>query len=54
MLRLQRALRLARSHKRPLRLADLAAAAGYSDQQHFAHDVRVIVGTTPTSLLCSS
>jgi AraC-like DNA-binding protein len=54
MLRLQRALRLARSHKAPLRLAELAAAAGYSDQQHFAHEVRAIMGTTPTSLLRSS
>jgi helix-turn-helix protein len=36
MLRLQRALRLARSHQGPRRLAELAAAAGYFDQQHFA------------------
>jgi AraC-like DNA-binding protein len=34
MLRLQRALRLARSH-----------------QQHLAHEVRAIMGTTPTRLL---
>jgi AraC-like DNA-binding protein len=53
MLRLQRALRLARSHKGPLRLAELAAAAGYFDQQHFAHEVRAIMGTTPTRLLRS-
>jgi AraC-like DNA-binding protein len=53
ILRLQRALRLARSHEGPLRLAELAAAAGYFDQQHFAHEVRAIMGTTPTTLLRS-
>jgi AraC-like DNA-binding protein len=51
MLRLQRALRLARSHQGPLRLAGLGAAAGYFDQQHLAHEVRAIMGTTPTRLL---
>jgi AraC-like DNA-binding protein len=51
MLRLRRALRLARSHQGPLRLAELAAAAGYFDQQHLAHEVRTIMGTTPTRLL---
>jgi AraC-like DNA-binding protein len=45
--------RLARSHEGPLRLAELAAAAGYFDQQHLAHEVRVIVGTTPSRLLLS-
>lgn len=54
MLRLQRALRLARSHTGPLRLAELAAAAGYFDQQHFAREVRAIMGTTPARLLRSS
>ena len=53
MLRLQRALRLARLHQGPLRLAELAAAAGYFDQQHLAHEVRAIMGTTPTRLLRS-
>jgi AraC-like DNA-binding protein len=53
ILRLQRALQLARSHQGPLRLATLAAAAGYFDQQHFAHEVRAIMGTTPTRLLRS-
>ena len=51
ILRLQRALRLARSHEGPLRLAELAAAAGYFDQQHLAHEVRAIMGTTPARLL---
>ena len=45
------ALRLARSHQGPLRLAELAAAAGYLDQQHLAHEVRTIMGTTPTRIL---
>lgn len=53
MLRLQRALDLARSGRRPSRLADLAAAAGYSDQQHLAHDVRAITGTTASALFCT-
>jgi hypothetical protein len=34
-----------------LRLAELAAAAGYFDQQHLAHEVRAVMGTTPTWLL---
>jgi AraC-like DNA-binding protein len=51
MLRLQRALQLARAHQGPLRLAALAAAAGYFDQPHFAREVRAIMGTTPTRLL---
>jgi AraC-like DNA-binding protein len=51
MLRLQRALRLARSREGRFRLAELAAAAGYFDQQHFAREVRAIMGTTPTRLL---
>ena len=51
ILRLQRALQLARSHQGPFRLAELAAAAGYFDQQHLAHEVRAIMGTTPARLL---
>jgi AraC-like DNA-binding protein len=51
ILRLQRALRLARSGRRPARLADLAVAAGYCDQQHLAHDARAITGTTAAGLL---
>ena len=53
ILRLRRALGLARSQRGPLRLAELAAAAGYFDQQHLAHEVRAIMGTTPTRLLRS-
>jgi AraC-like DNA-binding protein len=53
MLRLRRALQLARSHQGELRLAELAAAAGYFDQPHLAHEVRAIMGTTPTRLLRS-
>jgi AraC-like DNA-binding protein len=54
MLRLRRALNLARSGRRPERLADLAVAAGYSDQQHLAHDVRSMTGATPSSLFAAS
>jgi len=54
MLRLRRVLQLARSPQRPSRLAELAATAGYSDQQHLAHEVRAIMGTTPTRLLRSA
>jgi AraC-like DNA-binding protein len=51
ILRLQRALQLARLHEQTPRLADLASAAGYFDQQHLAHEVQAIVGTTPSLLL---
>lgn len=54
ILRLQRALHLARSSRRPPRLADLAVAAGYVDQQHLAHDVRALTGTTASTLLAVS
>jgi AraC-like DNA-binding protein len=53
ILRLQRVLQLARVHQGPLHLAKLAAAVGYYDQQHFAHEVRAIMGTTPTTFLRS-
>jgi AraC-like DNA-binding protein len=54
MLRLQRVLQLARAHHRPPNLAELAATAGYHDQQHLTHEVRTIMGTTPTRLLRSA
>lgn len=54
MLRLQRVLELARSDRRPQRLADLAVAAGYCDQQHLSHDVRSITGATPSGLFAAS
>jgi AraC-like DNA-binding protein len=50
MLRVQRVLRLARSPRRPHCLADLAAAAGYCDQQHLAHEVRAIFGMKASAL----
>jgi AraC-like DNA-binding protein len=53
ILRLHRVLGLARAHKRLPGLADLAATAGYFDQQHLSHDVRSIVGTTPGTLLAA-
>jgi AraC-like DNA-binding protein len=54
MLRLRRALDLARSARRPARLADLAVTAGYSDQQHLSRDVRSITGATPSTLFAAS
>ncbi len=51
ILRLQRVLQLARLREHGSLLADLASAAGYFDQQHLAHDVQAIVGTTPALLL---
>jgi len=52
VLRLQRALALARSPRRPAGgLAGLAAAAGYADQAHLAHDCRALAGATPSELL---
>jgi transcriptional regulator GlxA family with amidase domain len=49
--RLQWALHLARSSPRTLCLVDLATGAGYVDQQHLAHEIQAIMGTTPTLLL---
>lgn len=54
LLRVQRFLQLARCRRPPLQLADLSAAAGYSDQQHLTHEVRRIFGTTPTTLVRTS
>lgn len=51
ILRLRRFLHLARTHQRLAGLADMALAAGYFDQQHLAHEVRAIFGTTPTMLV---
>lgn len=52
IVRLHRALGLAR--RSPRRLAELAVAAGYTDQPHMNHDVRALTGTTPGRLLRSS
>ena len=49
--RLHRALHQARASPRPAGLVDLATAAGYADQQHLAHEVRALMGMTPTRLL---
>jgi transcriptional regulator GlxA family with amidase domain len=51
ILRIQRLLQLTRAHTGPIRLADLAAAAGHVDQQHLTHDVRAVFATTPGVLL---
>ncbi|WP_034263475.1 helix-turn-helix domain-containing protein [Actinospica robiniae] len=43
ILRVQRALALARSTQRP-RFADVAAATGYADQAHLAREIRALTG----------
>ena len=48
VLRLQRALAAARGGDE---LAQAAAAAGFADQAHFAHDCRALAGVTPSALL---
>jgi AraC-like DNA-binding protein len=48
VLRLERALAAARSGDE---LAQAAAAAGYADQAHFAHDCRALAGVSPGALL---
>lgn len=53
ILRVERFLAQARSAGRPTGLAELALAAGYSDQPHLNHDVRAIAGTTPGALIAS-
>lgn len=49
VLRLQRFLALAR-HPRRVGLADLAVAAGYTDQPHLSRDCRAIAGASPAEL----
>lgn len=48
ILRLQRALRLARSGQP---LVQVASDCGYADQGHLSRDVRTLTGVTPTDLL---
>ena len=48
VLRLERALAVARGGEE---LAWAAAAAGYADQAHFAHDCRALAGISPSALL---
>ncbi len=51
VLRLQRGLAAARDR---MSLVDAAVAAGYSDQAHFARDVRALTGRTATQLVGSA
>jgi AraC-like DNA-binding protein len=52
ILRLQRAIRLARADARPvLSLAGLAREAGFADQAHMTRDFRALTGLTPSGLL---
>ena len=51
VLRLQRALGLARQGSP---LVDVAFAAGYGDQAHFAHEVRALTGQTASQLVGSA
>jgi AraC-like DNA-binding protein len=50
VLRLQRALTLTRGG---MGLTQVAAAAGYCDHAHFAHEVRALTGQTPSQLVGS-
>lgn len=52
ILRVQRFLALHKAHP-ALRLAELAAGAGYADQAHLSRDVRLLCGLTPRGLLAS-
>ncbi|GAB2588586.1 helix-turn-helix transcriptional regulator [Streptomyces capparidis] len=49
VLRLRRALELARSGRAPL--AEVAALTGYADQAHLTREVRALTGVTPRTLL---
>jgi len=51
ILRLQRFLRIAGRASHPVKLTVLAAAAGYTDQQHLARDSRMIARATPGQLV---
>jgi AraC-like DNA-binding protein len=52
ILRLQRAIRLARAEGRPsVSLAGLAGEAGFADQAHMNRDFRALTGLTPRRLL---
>ena len=51
VLRLQRALAFARSG---MSLVQTALAAGYSDQAHFAHEVRALTGQSASQLVGSA
>jgi AraC-like DNA-binding protein len=51
ILRVQRFLRAARASGRPTGLAEMAVAAGFSDQPHLSREMRAIAGTTPGEIV---
>lgn len=51
ILRVQRFLRAARASGRPTGLAEMAVAAGFSDQPHLTREVRAIAGATPGEIV---
>jgi transcriptional regulator GlxA family with amidase domain len=54
IMRVQRALQLVnRARLSPVRLGELAAAAGYADQAHMTRDFRNITGFTPAGYFAS-
>lgn len=54
ILRVQQASRLAHRIRSPLRLSDLAARSGFSDQAHMTREFRAITGSTPATFLARS
>lgn len=54
IMRLQRALGVARAGDRPARLAELAIAAGYADQAHMTRDFGALTGFTPAVYLAAA
>jgi AraC-like DNA-binding protein len=51
ILRVQRFLRAARAARRPTGLAEMAVAAGFSDQPHLTREMRAIAGSTPGEIV---
>jgi AraC-like DNA-binding protein len=54
IMRLQMTLRIADAAAKPMRLAELACAAGYADQPHMTRDFRILTGFTPARYLADA